>query len=140
MMPHTAEQIRLPRALINQLMAHAQRASGREVCGFIASHAGNAIKTYPVANIAIPAEKRFQMEPTAQIRAIQQMREQGEEIFAIYHSHPTSPAAPSQADLDEFNYPEAYSLIISLENQGVLEIRGFRITQGQAKEITIVLS
>jgi proteasome lid subunit RPN8/RPN11 len=59
------------------------------------------------------------------------MREAGEDLLAIYHSHPASPAAPSTIDIAEAGYPEAIYLIISLNTKGVLEMRGFRI-QGEA--------
>ncbi len=131
------EQIKLPRTLINQLMTHSQSREGEEVCGFIASRNGVPVKTYPVTNIATPVTNRFEMEPRAQIDTIRKMREQGEEIFAIYHSHPTSPAAPSQQDINEFSYPEALSLIISLNTKGVLEIRAYRMLANGAIEVTI---
>ena len=137
MSSHPAEQIKLPRALINQLMRHAQNGDGKEVCGFVASLNGEAVKTYPIGNIATLAEKRFEMEPKAQINALKNMREQGLALFAIYHSHPTSPAAPSQVDIDEFSYPEALSMIISLDTQGVLELRAFRITGAETVEVAI---
>lgn len=137
---HKTEQLSLPRTLINQLLTHAQRGNGDEVCGFIASRSGKPVKAYPVPNIAIPADKRFEMEPSAQINAIKNMREQSEEIFAIYHSHPTSAAVPSQTDIVEFNYPEALCIIISLNTQGVLEIRAYRIIKNQVIEVSIEAS
>jgi len=134
---HKTAQISLPRTLINQLLTHAQSGNGDEVCGFIAGQGGEPVKTYPVPNIATPADKRFEMEPSAQVDAIKIMREQGEDIFAIYHSHPTSEATPSQTDIAEFNYPEALCMIISLNIQGVLEIRAYRIEKEQVFEVTI---
>jgi len=131
------EHISLPRTLINQLLTHAQNGNGDEVCGFIASLSGKPVKTYPVPNIATPADKQFEMKPSAQIGAIKIMREQNEDIFAIYHSHPTSAAIPSQTDIAEFNYPEALCVIISLNIQGVLEIRAYRIIKNQVIEVSI---
>ncbi len=134
---HKTEQISLSRALINQLLTHAQSGNGNEVCGFIASLSGKPVNTYPVPNIATPADKQFEMEPSAQIGAIKIMRERSEDIFAIYHSHPTSAATPSPTDIVEFNYPEALCIIISLNIQGVLEIRAYRIIQSQVIEVSI---
>ncbi len=134
---NSVEQIKLPRTLINQLMTHAQSDDKKEVCGFIASRHGLPVKIYPIANIATPAEKLFEMEPRALIDAIKKMRQLDEEIFAIYHSHPSSPAAPSKRDIDEFSYPEALSLIISLNTKGVLEMRAYRMATDHASEVTI---
>lgn len=136
MTQNKTEQISLPRTLINQLLTHAQSGNGDEVCGFISSKAHQPIQTYPIPNIATAANKRFEMEPSAQIDAIKIMREQDEEIFAIYHSHPTSSPTPSQVDIDEFNYPDALCIIISLDTQGVLEIRAYRIIKNHVHEVT----
>ena len=67
------------------------------------------------------------------------MRDQGEELFAIYHSHPTSPAIPSAVDLEQAVYPAALYLIISLNTKGLLEMRGFRIDDRKAVEIPLIL-
>jgi len=71
--------------------------------------------------------------------ALRLMRERGEELFAIYHSHPSSPATPSIIDLEEAGYPEALYLIISLNTKGVLEVRGFRLNGHDAKEVPLEL-
>jgi len=134
---NTIEQIKLSRTLINQLMTHAQSGNEKEVCGFIASRNGAPTKTYPITNIASRADSRFEMEPREQISAIKEMREQGEEIFAIYHSHPTSPAVPSKIDIDEYSYPEVLSLIISLNTPGVMEMRAFRMEKDHPVNVAI---
>ena len=68
------------------------------------------------------------------------MRELGEELFAIYHSHPTTPALPSFYDLDEAAYPDALYLIISLNTKGILEMRGFKIQQKTAMEVPLIMN
>ena len=68
------------------------------------------------------------------------MREQQEELFAIYHSHPTAPAEPSATDLEMANYPDALYLIISLNTKGVLEMRGFRLNRHKVvSEVELLL-
>jgi proteasome lid subunit RPN8/RPN11 len=62
------------------------------------------------------------------------MRERGEELFAIFHSHPQAPAEPSATDLELAAYPDALYLIVSLNTKGVLELRGFRIDASRAVE------
>lgn len=133
------QTIKLPRTVVNQLLQHAQRDAGREVCGFISSQNGVPEKVYPIANIATPAEKQFEMAPRAQIDALRKIHEQDETLFAIYHSHPSSSAVPSQQDINEYSYPEALSLIISLNTDGVLEIRGYRMTPAGSDELAIEL-
>jgi proteasome lid subunit RPN8/RPN11 len=136
----TQEQIQFPRKLTNQLLHLAQISPDLEVCGLIGSKYGLPSSCYPVENIAKQPQQRFQLDAAQQISAMAKMRDQGEELFAIYHSHPTAPAIPSIFDLEQAPYPEMLYLIISLNTKGILEMRGFKITHKSALEVAISLS
>jgi len=129
--------IHLPRNIVHFILAHAQRHEDREVCGFIASRNGNPTRCFEIANVAPDPATRFEMDPAAQINAMRAMREAGEELFAIYHSHPQGPARPSTIDLAEAAYPNALYLIVSLHAAGVLEMRGYYIRKGQTEEVEL---
>lgn len=131
--------VTLPRPLVNQLLTHAQHSPEAEVCGLISRTGKGQYRVYPVANVAGEADHLFAMEPKAQIEAMRRMRENGEELFAIYHSHPHAPAEPSLRDLQEAAYPEAFYLIISLNTKGVLEMRGYRLQHGSVDEVALRL-
>ena len=55
------------------------------------------------------------------------MRDNGEELKAIYHSHPEAPAQPSLADIRQLtaNTPDVLYLIVPSALKGVLDLRGF---------------
>ena len=127
----------IPRTVVNRILTHAQGTPEQEVCGLIAARGDIPDRVYPVANAAGEPRSRFAMEPRAQIEAMRQMREAGEELFAIYHSHPHAAAEPSATDLAEAAYPEALYLVISLNTTGVLEMRGFRLAHGKAEAIEL---
>jgi proteasome lid subunit RPN8/RPN11 len=132
--------IQIPRKLANQLLHLAQLSPDLEVCGLVSSQNGVPCHCYPVANVAEQPAQRFLLDAAAQIAAIKAMRDCGEELFAIYHSHPTAPAIPSSTDLELAAYPDALYLIISLNTKGILEMRGFHINQQTAREIPLTLS
>lgn len=131
--------VKLPRTLINGILAHAQHSPEIEVCGLIGSTRDGGFQLYPVANVASEADHLFRMDPAVQIDAMRRMREAGEDLFAIYHSHPHAPAEPSARDLDEAAYPEALYLIISLNTKGVLELRGFRLRKGSVESVDLTV-
>jgi proteasome lid subunit RPN8/RPN11 len=133
------ESIQISRKLTNQLLHIAQISPDLEICGLIGCKNGLPSSCYPVKNVAKHPEQRFQLDAGQQISAMVTMRNQGEELFAIYHSHPTAPATPSITDLDQTAYPEVLYLIISLNTKGVLEIRGYRIHNEAALEIALSL-
>ncbi len=132
-------EIQIPRKLANQLLHLAQQSPNLEICGLISSQDGFAKHCYPINNIAEHPQQRFLLDASQQIAAMTQMRELDQELFAIYHSHPTAPALPSKEDLALSAYPAALYLIISLNTKGILEMRGFRISPDAAQEIPLTL-
>lgn len=133
-------EIYLPRKLTNQLLHLAQLSPDAEVCGLIgADSTGMPTSCYPVENSAATPEIRFLLDASQQIEAMRQIRDRGETLFAIYHSHPHSPAQPSPTDIKEASYPNALHLIISLNTKGVLELRGFKIAGQRAEEVVLNL-
>ena len=136
-------EIQLSRKITNQLLHLAQISPEQEVCGLIGSSNGIASTCYPVKNAAEHPKTRFELDAKQQINAISSMRERNEDLFAIYHSHPTAPAIPSATDIKLASYPDAVFLIISLNTKGVLEIRGFKINPKSVEpveELTLSLS
>jgi [CysO sulfur-carrier protein]-S-L-cysteine hydrolase len=132
-------EIQIPRKLTNQLLHLAQLSPDKEICGLVGSKNGMPCTCYPVSNVAEQPQQRFLLDAKQQIAAMADLRENGEELFAIYHSHPKSPAQPSVYDLEGVAYPDTLYLIISLNIKGVLEMRGFKINQKDAEEVILTL-
>ena len=134
------EHIQIPRKIANQLLHLAQVSPELEICGLIGSKNGLPSSCYPIENMAKQPQQRFQLDTSQQILAMATMRDLGEQLFAIYHSHPDAPATPSVTDLELASYPEALYLIISLNTQGILEMRGFKIAHNSAQEMALSLN
>ena len=134
------QDISLPRKLTQQLLHLAQSSPEAEVCGLVAADAnGLPCQVYAVDNCADQPQQRFLLDAAQQIQAMQQMRDQQQYLFAIYHSHPHSAAIPSRTDIEQATYPEALHLIISLNTKGVLELRAYRISGSIATELGLSL-
>lgn len=131
--------VAIPRAVVNQIMQQAQAQEEKEICGLIGGPEGRLQTVYPVKNIAGTPESLFELDPKEQIDAMRHMRESGEELTAIYHSHPASPARPSATDLAQAAYPDAVYLIVSLSTVGVLEMQAFRLRDHQIEDIELEL-
>jgi len=121
------EKITLPINIVNQILAHAQSRDAEEICGLIAESAGKVKSLYPIQNISVHREKLYQMDGKEQINAMRAMRENGEQLYAIYHSHPFGEAYPSVTDVNEAQYPDVIYLIVSLDIKGVLDLRAYRL-------------
>ena len=132
------ETITIPRSLANRLLSLAQHQPEAEVCGLV-SRDQQHYQIYPVDNVATDSSCVFEMHPQQQIDAFRQMREQQQELFAIFHSHPHSAAIPSSKDLEDAAYHEALNIIISLDTQGVLDMRGYYYRNQQPQAVDLVI-
>jgi proteasome lid subunit RPN8/RPN11 len=76
------------------------------------------IETYPISNAREESAKRnrFLIQPEELMRGERYARSNELEVVGFYHSHPDSPARPSQYDL-EHAWP-TYSYIIVATSEG----------------------
>jgi proteasome lid subunit RPN8/RPN11 len=92
--------VRLPQALYDELVGHAL-ADDNEVCGMVAGRDGVATRVLPVRNAhAFPA-RNYMMDPNDQHRVFTDIEDAGEDLLAIYHSHPPVGAYFSETDLND---------------------------------------
>lgn len=133
--PTPVEQI--PRWLVTEIMHVSQCSPDKEVCGLLGEKNGAAVSHYKVANVAETPENRFKLDAEGQVAATKTMRDRDESLFAIYHSHPTAPATPSDRDYSEIGYQDALYLIVSLNTKGVLEVAGWRVNGEGFDEIEL---
>lgn len=118
---------RIGRALLGEIGAHAREASPAECCGLVGGGAGRARTVYRLTNVARDPLTSYEGEPRELFAAQRAMRERGEDLIAIYHSHPRSAApAPSARDVRLAYYPQALHLIVGLD-AGVAVVRAFRL-------------
>ena len=128
---------RLPRTIANRIFDHIRQNADLEACGLIAAADGIPMRCLPIANVAADPAHRYRMDPNALVRGLYELEAAGETLFAIYHSHPAGPAAPSAIDIAEASCPDTLYLIVSLGTRGVMEMRGFRIADGRAVEVEL---
>ena len=139
MKKETRSTLLFPRQLANKILAHAQQNPETEICGLISAQNNQAKHYYPVPNISANATTLFKMDEQAQIAAMKKMRERGEELLAIVHSHPHSDAIPSALDEQEHQYPDVFYLIVSLNTTGVLDLRAFKQINQKFEPIELIL-
>jgi len=106
-------RLRLPATLQAELFAQALAAPSLEICGLLGGQDELATHCYAVPNVAAAPATSFHLDPRAQLRAMKCMRERGEALLGIYHSHPTGPALPSARDRALAAYPGVAYLIVS---------------------------
>ena len=101
---------------LNEIREHGVKDYPYECCGLLLGHysaEGKIVRQpYPISNAREESAKRnrFLIEPEELMRGERFAREHKLEVVGFYHSHPDSPAVPSQYDL-EHAWP-TYSYII----------------------------
>jgi proteasome lid subunit RPN8/RPN11 len=112
------------------IVAHARESAPAECCGLLAGDSDGRCKTmYPLRNVALSPEQCYEAAPEELFAAQREIRERGDRLVAIYHSHPraTEPA-PSETDVRLAYYPAATYLIVGLGGREPI-IRAFRICE-----------
>jgi proteasome lid subunit RPN8/RPN11 len=95
------------------MIDHCRAGAPHEACGLLSGVAPLVSAFHPLNNIKA-SETRYLADPADLIRAVEAIRLAKTEILAIYHSHPRSPAIPSQVDLRENYYDDVPRIIVSL--------------------------
>jgi proteasome lid subunit RPN8/RPN11 len=129
--------VKLPRAIVNQILQHAQAHPSHEVCGLIGRSQKNAFFCYPIRNVSETPESAFLMDAQQQLSAFRTLQESGQALFAIYHSHPNAEAVPSLRDREMAYYPGTVYLIISLNIKGVLQMRAYHLQNHVFNEVQL---
>ncbi len=116
----------------DQIIAHARATAPHECCGLIGGTSDERARTvYPLRNIAADPVVTYEAAPEDLFTAQRAMRERGEELMAIYHSHPRSADPhPSETDVRLAYYPSAVYFIVGLGNPEPC-LRAFRISESE---------
>ena len=104
---------------LNEIREHGVKDYPYECCGLLLgsySDEGKVVtETYPISNAREESAKRnrFLIEPEELMKGERYARTNDREVVGFYHSHPESPAVPSQYDL-EHAWPTYSYIIVSV--------------------------
>ena len=123
--------ITLKRSQCEQIFSQARAAEPAECCGLIGGTGSFSNSIYPLTNVSATPEIAYEAAPEELFAAQRLMRHRGEQLLAIYHSHPRSKEPfPSETDVRLAYYPAATYLIVGLA--GITpSLRAFSISEHQ---------
>lgn len=128
--------IRIKKRQLSQMLDQLQSEAPYEGCGILSGIDDVVMNVYPMTNGA-HREDFFLMVPEEQFKVIKDIRKKGQKMLAVYHSHPTSRAYPSDKDIEMAHYEDIYYIIVSLKD-GV-DVRAYKIKDKQVKEEDIIV-
>ena len=118
---------------LEKIFAFAKEAEPTECCGLIGGYGEEARSLYPLRNMALNGLVAYEAAPEDLFAAQRQMRDRGEQLLGIYHSHPRSAEpSPSETDVRLAYYPQATYFIIGLAGPRPV-MRAFRISEREER-------
>ncbi|WP_306535578.1 M67 family metallopeptidase [Geobacter sp.] len=120
--------LKIPRAIHDDLIAHARADFPYEACGILGGVDGIVSAIFRMANTD-QSNEHFTMDPKEQFAVVKELRNRGLAMLAIYHSHPETPARPSEEDIRLAFTPGVSYVIVSLAGVEP-DVKAFRIADG----------
>ncbi|GHT30205.1 Mov34/MPN/PAD-1 family protein [Bacteroidia bacterium] len=125
----------IPQNIIDGIIAQARNELPNEACGLLVGNENEAVKQFPLTNID-HSNEHFSFDPREQFGVLKEARSLGLQIIANYHSHPESPARPSEEDIRLAFDPDIIYIILSLQEETPV-IKAFSIKNGNVEQIEI---
>lgn len=137
------ERLRLHSGDWQRMRTHVHGCKPLEGCGLLAGRGDTVERVVAVTNAAHSAS-RFRLEPSEQLRAFQEIEDEGLDLLGIFHSHPADRKdgtaaleAPSETDVREAAYPVVH--VIWSQRSGVWQARGFWIEASRIQDVPLVV-
>ena len=136
-MPTSLAVMRMSAAQRDELVAHAQDSAPNECCGYLRLSDGSVDEVFRSENLR-NSPYGYELDAKSLLRA-NELDDDGFGV-GIYHSHPRSPAEPSQTDINLAQYPHWLQVIVTLAGRnGGPEVRAWRIADGRVEEEHVVV-
>jgi [CysO sulfur-carrier protein]-S-L-cysteine hydrolase len=115
------------------MLTHARAVAPAECCGLVGGKNESAESIYRLPNVAPDPLTAYEGAPAELFAAQRTMRERGEQLIAIYHSHPrAAEPAPSETDVRLAFYPAAIYFILGLGAEQAA-LRAFRLFESERR-------
>ncbi|HIJ96280.1 MAG TPA: M67 family metallopeptidase [Desulfuromonadales bacterium] len=132
--------IRIPQAVHDEMVSHAREGFPLEVCGILGGSGETVSTIYRMTNTDASNE-HFMMEPKEQFAVVKDLRAKGLSMLSVYHSHPESPARPSEEDIRLALTPDVSYIIVSLADAAGPVVKPFKISNGyvESEELEVIV-
>jgi proteasome lid subunit RPN8/RPN11 len=108
--------MKISKGILEMIYEQAEAEAPLEVCGYLAGKEGVITSHYKMTNVD-KSETHFSLDPKEQFEVAKSVRADGSDLIAVYHSHPASPARPSEEDIRLAHDSSIIYVIVSLENE-----------------------
>lgn len=128
--------MKIARQVIDYILAHAREDAPKECCGLLIGGRDLVERNVRTRNRET-GNTRYLIDPDDHFAAIHSARVDNKRVIGAYHSHPASPAIPSESDIAEASGWDFLYVIVSLAKpEG--EIFAYRLKYGSVVPVPLV--
>ena len=129
----------LSEVLFKEIVDQGVSEFPNECCGVIAAENGVPVKVFTMRN-ADASPVTYRLDPKEQLKVWDELDEQGWDLWGIYHSHTHSEAYPSETDRRQAFYPDAYYVLLSLQDRDKPVLRAYTIQDDEITEEDVTIA
>ena len=103
--------LRISSAALETTLVHLRSELPHEGVGIWVGRKGWALQAVPLHNIHNEPRVAYTADPAELLKHLKELEASRLELVAIYHSHPNSPATPSQSDIAQAFWRVPYVIV-----------------------------
>ncbi|MCF6334302.1 MAG: M67 family metallopeptidase [Spirochaetales bacterium] len=130
--------LKIEKKIYDDMVLHAREGFPLEVCGYLGEKNGVVSRIRRMKNTD-ESNEHFTFDPSEQFLAVKEFRQDSCRAAVVYHSHPETPARPSEEDIRLAYDPGVSYVIVSLAEKAIV-VKSFRIENSvvSTEEIQLV--
>ncbi len=131
--------LRLSQGIFDELVEYGKGQAPIEACGILAGARGGGVEKFYEMSNADNSADHFTLVPEEQFKVVKAMRADGHVMLSVFHSHPETPARPSEEDIHLAVMPGAVYTILSLAGDEP-DLKAFEIEDGVVTPMAVEIS
>ena len=128
--------MKIAQQVIDDMMAHAREDAPKECCGLLIGSRDATERSVRARN-RDAGQTRYLIDPEDHFAAIHSARADNQRVIGAYHSHPTSPAIPSESDMAEASGGADFLYVIVSLAKPEGEIFAYRLKHGRVVPVLL---
>ena len=140
--------VHIEQCAVDSITLHAEGGFPNEICGILLGKERDGhrviMNSMPIENSFETDEQyhRFSITPQAMFAAERLARRDRMDVLGVYHSHPDSPARPSEYDRDHAAWTAWTYIIVSVESGTLADFRAWHLEEDRSafNEVEVTIS
>jgi proteasome lid subunit RPN8/RPN11 len=128
--------VKVTQQVIDDILAHAREDAPKECCGLLIGSRDGVERSVRARNREA-GHTRYLIDPDDHFAAIHSARADNKRVIGAYHSHPASPAIPSESDIAEASGGADFLYVIVSLVKPEGEIFAYRLKYGSVVPVLL---